>query len=68
MFKATRWLAALIFVLSMIATFLCAFLLKNPILCIVCVVVQMLALVWYSLSYIPFARSMAKSVLGKCFE
>lgn len=65
MFKATRWLAASVFLLSMIGTFLCAFLLKNALLCIICVIIQALALMWYGLSYIPFARQLVSGFVTR---
>lgn len=39
------------------------------ILCILLVIIQALAFIWYSISYIPFARDFVKSVLGNlCFD
>eukprot|EP01108_Squamamoeba_japonica_P006985 TRINITY_DN57_c0_g1_i1.p1 TRINITY_DN57_c0_g1~~TRINITY_DN57_c0_g1_i1.p1 ORF type:complete len:170 (+),score=25.80 TRINITY_DN57_c0_g1_i1:124-633(+) len=63
MTKPTRYIAAIIYVLSLIGTLCAAFIPEKPnaLLCIVCVIVQFCALFWYSLSYIPFARRMFKS-------
>lgn len=33
-----------------------------------CVLLQFCALVWYTLSYIPFARDMAKRMIANCFK
>ncbi|WAR08481.1 SFT2B-like protein [Mya arenaria] len=38
--------------------------LKSAILTLMCCIIQFIALTWYSLSYIPFARDAVK----KCFE
>jgi len=56
MFEKTRIIATIIFLLSLVATLVVAFVVQNGALVIVCVVVQFLAFTWYSLSYIPFAR------------
>ncbi|ORY46518.1 SFT2-like protein, partial [Rhizoclosmatium globosum] len=64
MFDSTRFVAALIFIGSLVATLIVAFTLKSVILTIICCIIQWLALLWYSASYIPFARDMIKSCLG----
>lgn len=35
-------------------------------LVIICVMLQMMALVWYACSYIPFAQRVLKSCFGSC--
>ena len=37
-------------------------------LVIICVILQMVALLWYAASYIPFAQRMLKSCLGSCMD
>ncbi|KAJ3017976.1 UNVERIFIED_CONTAM: Vesicle transport protein SFT2B [Siphonaria sp. JEL0065] len=64
MFDSSRLAAALIFLGSMIATLIVAFTLHSFLLTIICCIIQMLALFWYSASYIPFARDLIKSCLG----
>jgi hypothetical protein len=39
--------------------------LKSTILTIVFCIVQFGALLWYNLSYIPYARTMVKKMIGK---
>jgi hypothetical protein len=73
MLKPTRYIAAIIFVLSMIGTLCACFAMDETnksrgIVIIVCVIVQFCALWWYSLSYIPFARKMVSSLIGRCFK
>jgi hypothetical protein len=56
MFKQTRIIATLL-MLSMIAlTLVAALVWKKPMLCLLFVIIQFLCVVWYGLSYIPYAR------------
>nr|CCC91760.1 conserved hypothetical protein [Trypanosoma congolense IL3000] len=64
MFSEGRWLATTVFVLSMISTILVAVLLGSALLVLLLCVVQFLAMMWYVLSYIPFARTAVKN----CFQ
>jgi F0F1-type ATP synthase assembly protein I len=70
MLKPTRYIAAIVFVASMIGTLCAVFVPATPnkVLVIVCVIIQFCALWWYSLSYIPFARKLVSSLLGRCFK
>ncbi|XP_060067768.1 vesicle transport protein SFT2B-like [Ylistrum balloti] len=68
MFAKTRVIATLLVIVMFILTLVCAFALKNTALAIVCCVLQFLALTWYSLSYIPFARDAVKKCFGACLE
>mmetsp|Transcript_2079 Transcript_2079/g.2307 ORF Transcript_2079/g.2307 Transcript_2079/m.2307 type:complete len:163 (-) Transcript_2079:90-578(-) len=61
MFKNTRIFATIMFLLAMAMTLTFAFWLKNAGLCILGVILQFLALTWYSLSYIPYARTLIKN-------
>merc|ERR1711920_806624 len=57
MMMEKRWVASLVFVCSMAATLLLAVLQNFPcrgLLILVLVVMQWCALIWYTLSYIPF--------------
>jgi len=68
MCKKTRVGATIMYLGSMIATLGVAFGLQDfppqALLILVCVFLQYIAIVWYTLSYIPFARQWAKS----CFK
>ncbi|KAG7086568.1 hypothetical protein E1B28_002515 [Marasmius oreades] len=57
MFKPVRIVATIIFLGSIGLVFVGAFVIGNGILCIVFVIIQYLAYTWYTLSYIPYARS-----------
>jgi hypothetical protein len=65
MFKKTRIIATLMYLGSMVGTLVVAFTMKDVpaqgALVLVCVAAQYVAIVWYTLSYIPFARQWAKS-------
>ncbi|CAF1021253.1 unnamed protein product [Brachionus calyciflorus] len=68
MFATTRIIATIIVLASFVATILCAVLLKNPILCLIFVIIQFFAMLWYSLSYIPFARDAVKKFCGSVLD
>lgn len=72
MFKKSRWLASIMYILAMSATLFCVFYdgLKPTGLKMACVFIaiflQFIALVWYALSYVPFGRTCVKKVVGAC--
>uniref|UniRef100_A0A5S6R1S5 Vesicle transport protein n=1 Tax=Trichuris muris TaxID=70415 RepID=A0A5S6R1S5_TRIMR len=59
-----RWISSLIVVVMIVMTLFAAFYWKKGALCLLCVMLQYIAMTWYSLSYIPYARSTVR----KCFE
>lgn len=63
MFEETRWIATCVYLFFMILTLVAAFAIKSPPLVVVCCLLQYLAMVWYGLSYIPYARTVVKSCL-----
>ncbi|KAI6182718.1 Vesicle transport protein [Aphelenchoides bicaudatus] len=66
MFEPTRIVCTLIYLLSITLALISGLVLKNPVLAIICIVVEYAAMIWYSLSYIPFARETIWSFVGKC--
>lgn len=66
MFDTVRIAATIIYLVAIALTLYFAFSkLKAKIIPVVaCGIVQLLALLWYSLSYIPYARTMARKCLG----
>ncbi|TFK54828.1 SFT2-domain-containing protein [Heliocybe sulcata] len=64
MFKPVRILATIIFLGSIVLVFIGAFVLKSDLLCILFVIIEYLAYTWYTLSYIPYARSAVLKVVG----
>lgn len=68
MFHKKRALATVIYLASLIGTLAVALATQNSIAVIAMLVVQFAALVWYSLSYIPFARDAVKKMVARCFK
>ncbi|KAJ7929255.1 Got1/Sft2-like family-domain-containing protein [Mycena leptocephala] len=64
MFKPVRVVATFILLAAIGLIFVAAFVLDNDILCLILVIVQYLAYTWYSLSYIPYARTAVKKMIG----
>eukprot|EP01096_Ripella_sp_DP13-Kostka_P016635 TRINITY_DN8166_c0_g1_i1.p1 TRINITY_DN8166_c0_g1~~TRINITY_DN8166_c0_g1_i1.p1 ORF type:complete len:176 (-),score=60.88 TRINITY_DN8166_c0_g1_i1:38-520(-) len=61
MFDSTRAPSSIVYILSIIGTLYSALILKWIGLTMLCVLIQVGAMIWYALSYIPFAHSMIKS-------
>jgi len=57
MFKPVRIVATIVFLVMIIMIFISAFVIDSSTLCIVFVVLEYLAFLWYTLSYIPYART-----------
>jgi len=64
MFKPVRVLATIVFIASIVLVFVSAFVLGSDILCLVFVILEYLAYTWYTLSYIPYARTAVLKVVG----
>jgi len=61
MFDPTRLIATIVFIGSVIMTLVSALVIKIGVLVLLFVIIQFLALAWYTISYIPFARDALKS-------
>jgi hypothetical protein len=66
MFDSVRRTATCIYLCSMVATIISAFVLKSTFLCSVCCMVQYGAFIWYCLSYLPYGRQMATNCFFGC--
>ncbi|KAI0309073.1 SFT2-domain-containing protein [Amylostereum chailletii] len=64
MFKPIRVVATIVFFISIGLIFVGAFVIGSGILCIIFVVIEYLAFLWYTLSYIPYARTAVLKVFG----
>jgi hypothetical protein len=64
MWKPSRIIASLLFIGAMVMTLVSAFVLGIEILVLLSVLVQFFALIWYCLSYIPYARSCVKTLFS----
>lgn len=68
MLDPVRIYATAIYIASMIIALFCALYVHNKLLTLLAIILEFCALVWYSLSYIPFARSMVSKVMTACFD
>ncbi|BES87451.1 Got1/Sft2-like family [Nesidiocoris tenuis] len=65
MFASTRIVATILVLAMIVITCIAAFH-KNAPLSLLCMVLQWLAMTWYSLSYIPYARDAVKKTFETC--
>ncbi|XP_051148288.1 uncharacterized protein LOC127263349 isoform X1 [Andrographis paniculata] len=68
MLDPVRIYATAIYMASIIIALFCAEYVQNKLLTLLAIVLEFGALVWYSLSYIPFARSMVSKIVAGCFD
>eukprot|EP00884_Botryococcus_braunii_P018939 jgi/Botrbrau1/5729/Bobra.0134s0005.1 len=66
MFDKGRIFATLAYLVSMFLTLFAALYMRSVILTLFFFAIQICALIWYSISYIPYAREMAWKVIGRC--
>jgi len=64
MFKPVRVIASIVFIVSIGLVLVGAFVIGSGILCLVFVFIEYLAYTWYTLSYIPYARSAVTKAIG----
>lgn len=65
MFAQKRIIATIIYIATLIGTLIVAFTLESVILVVILMILQLGALVWYILSYIPFAQEAIKKYFCK---
>jgi len=63
-FKPVRVAATIIFLASIVLVFVGAFVIDSDLLCIIFVIIEYLAYTWYTLSYIPYARTAVLKIFG----
>ncbi|XP_045127538.1 vesicle transport protein SFT2A-like isoform X4 [Portunus trituberculatus] len=68
MFAKTRIIATIVMFLALFMTLIAAFVIHKKALALLMVIIQFLAMTWYSLSYIPYARDAAKKCFASCVE
>ena len=66
MFKSHRFAATATYIVCIVMTLVSALRYGNLLLTLIFLIMQMCALVWYCLTYIPFGQRMLKSCLGSC--
>jgi len=68
MFAKTRIVATVLVFVFMALTLICGLAIKKAGLTLLFCLLQFLAMTWYSISYIPFARDALKKCAGTCLE
>mmetsp|Transcript_556 Transcript_556/g.812 ORF Transcript_556/g.812 Transcript_556/m.812 type:complete len:173 (-) Transcript_556:220-738(-) len=71
MWDSERWLATTIYLVSMVITLVCAFVVPPPwnVLAVIgALIFQFCALVWYSASFIPCGRKILKKIISGVFS
>ncbi|XP_030462799.1 uncharacterized protein LOC115682650 [Syzygium oleosum] len=68
MLDPVRIYATAIYLASIIVALFCALYVRNKLLTLLAIILEFGALIWYSLSYVPFARSMVSKVMLSCFD
>ncbi|KAM1407488.1 hypothetical protein ACFX2F_002066 [Malus domestica] len=63
MFDTVRVFATAIYLGCVVLALICALLIRSKILTIIAIICEICALIWYSLSYIPFARRMVSGLM-----
>ncbi|OWM79633.1 vesicle transport protein SFT2B [Punica granatum] len=63
MFERTRIFATAIYLGCVVLALICALVIHSKILTILAIICEICALIWYSLSYIPFARRMVSNLM-----
>lgn len=66
MFDQTRRTTTLCYLGSVACTLVVAVWLRSPLLCFICGMIQYGALIWYSLSYIPYGREFISTMMVRC--
>ncbi|OSX65165.1 hypothetical protein POSPLADRAFT_1038960 [Postia placenta MAD-698-R-SB12] len=64
MFKPVRVVATIIFLVSIVLVFIMAFVVDSDVLTLVFVIIEYIAYTWYTLSYIPYARTAVLKFFG----
>ncbi|KAM7467705.1 hypothetical protein LguiB_015267 [Lonicera macranthoides] len=68
MLDPARIYATAIYVGCVVIALICALLIHSKLLTILAIICEICALIWYSLSYIPFARRMVSQVTIRLFD
>jgi len=65
MTEKSRFVTSIIFMSSMVLTVVCALFVKNALMILILIIIQSGAYFWYSLSYIPYARTCVRNVASR---
>ncbi len=67
MFAPARRTATIVYLFAIVMTLVCALALHSPLLALLCMAFQCCAMLWYSLSYIPYGHALASRCLRAIF-
>ena len=67
MFHRKRVFATLFYLTTLVITLVVAFKTDSSVDVLIMVIIQCVALVWYTASYIPYARTLITKVIKSCF-
>ncbi|XP_010521642.1 PREDICTED: vesicle transport protein SFT2B [Tarenaya hassleriana] len=68
MLDPARIYATALYLASIIVALFCALYVRNKLLTLLAIILEFSGLIWYSLSYIPFARAMVSKIFVACFD
>ncbi|CAL9231311.1 unnamed protein product [Arabidopsis halleri] len=68
MLDPARIYATALYLASIIIALFCALYVRNKLLTLLAIILEFTGLIWYSLSYIPFARTMVSRIFVTCFD
>ncbi|KAL7229984.1 hypothetical protein ACSBR2_008519 [Camellia fascicularis] len=68
MLDPVRIYATAIYVGCVVLALICALLIRSKVLTILAIISEICALIWYSLSYIPFARRVVSDMMIRLFD
>lgn len=68
MFDPVRLYATAVYLGCVVLALICALLIHSKILTILAIICEICALIWYSLSYIPFARRVVSDLMVRLFD
>ncbi|XP_031504872.1 uncharacterized protein LOC116267329 isoform X1 [Nymphaea colorata] len=68
MFDPVRLYATVVYIICVILALVCALWFQSKILTLLAIICEICALIWYSLSYIPFARRMVSQLFISCCD
>ncbi|CAH1959300.1 unnamed protein product [Acanthoscelides obtectus] len=66
MFASTRYIATILVFIMFVLTIIAATVWHKPLLALLFIIFQSIAMTWYSLSYIPYARDAVKKTVMTC--
>uniref|UniRef100_A0A7C9DSY8 Vesicle transport protein n=1 Tax=Opuntia streptacantha TaxID=393608 RepID=A0A7C9DSY8_OPUST len=68
MFDPVRVYATAVYLACVVLALVCAILIHSKILTLLAMICEICALIWYSLSYIPFARRLVSDMMVRLFD